>query len=102
MFIRLTVWVNRLIIVSFVTPLLQQAMCKDKDGKSFKLYAVSKSRRPSIFDSWALAEKQLTGFSGAVYNGFNRECLAEKFVSKARIANPKYIILHSESHESYS
>ena len=47
----------------------------------FKLYAVSKGRRPGIYDNWALAEQQVVGFSGSVLKGFNTEKAAEKFIN---------------------
>ena len=71
----------------------------NKNGKSFKLYAVSKGRRPGIYENWALADKQVSKFSGAVFKGFNSERAAENFMCKAGIDKPKYYIDHNSSQE---
>ena len=71
----------------------------NKNSKSFKLYAVSKGRRPGIYKNWALADKQVSKFSGAVFKGFNSEHAAENFMCKARIDKPKYYIDHNSSQE---
>lgn len=58
----------------------------------FKLYAVSKGRRPGIYNNWALAEQQVVNYSGAVFKGFGTERAAEKFMHSADIPHPRYIV----------
>ena len=44
-----------------------------------KYYAVQKGRIPGIYTSWPECEKQVKGFTGAVYKSFNNEIDAFNF-----------------------
>lgn len=60
--------------------------------RRYKLYAVSKGRQPGIYDSWCLAEKQVTNFKGAVHKGFGTQREAINFMAKANISQPQFYI----------
>lgn len=48
-------------------------------------YAVKTGRKPGIYLSWDACKAQITGFSGAVYKGFETEDEARLFLSDSRI-----------------
>lgn len=50
-----------------------------------KFYAVKTGRKPGIYLSWDACKAQITGFSGAVYKGFETEDEARLFLSESRI-----------------
>ena len=50
-----------------------------------KFYAVKTGRKPGIYLSWDACKAQITGFSGAVYKGFEMEDEARLFLSDSRI-----------------
>ncbi len=50
-----------------------------------KFYAVKTGRKPGIYLSWDACKAQITGFSGAVYKGFETEDEARLFLSDSRI-----------------
>lgn len=50
-----------------------------------KFYAVKAGRKPGIYLSWYACKAQITGFSGAVYKGFETEDEARLFLSDSRI-----------------
>lgn len=50
-----------------------------------KFYAVKAGRKPGIYLSWDACKAQITGFSGAVYKGFETEDEARLFLSDSRI-----------------
>ncbi|WP_029542019.1 RNase H1/viroplasmin domain-containing protein [Selenomonas sp. AB3002] len=71
-----------------------------------KFYAVANGRKTGIFELWAEADRQVKGFTGARYKGFNTREEAEKFLEEskavykvdhiyavARGRVPEYIIL---------
>lgn len=45
-----------------------------------KFYAVKKGRKPGIYKTWAECQQQISGFSGAVYKGFEHKEDAEDFI----------------------
>lgn len=45
-----------------------------------KYYAVRKGKKPGIYSDWSSAEKQVKGFSGAVYKSFSTKEEAEQFI----------------------
>ena len=45
-----------------------------------KYYAVKNGRKTGIFGSWAETEKQVKGFSGAIYKGFSTMKAAREFL----------------------
>ncbi|ORO50284.1 RNase H1/viroplasmin domain-containing protein [Streptococcus oralis] len=45
-----------------------------------KFYAVAKGKVPGIYTTWLETEKQVTGFSGAVYKSFTSYIEAYKFL----------------------
>lgn len=49
-----------------------------------KFYAVRNGRVPGIYTSWEDCQKQVTGFSGAVFKGFSTEADAEKFLNNEK------------------
>lgn len=59
------------------------------DSPKQKYYAVSKGKKPGIYDNWHDADKQVSGFSRSCFKGFSSERLAEGFMQAANIANPK-------------
>lgn len=50
-----------------------------------KFYAVKTGRKPGIYLSWDACKTQITGYSGAVYKGFETEDEARLFLSDSRI-----------------
>ena len=50
-----------------------------------KFYAVKTGRKPGIYLSWDACKAQITGYSGAVYKGFETEDEARLFLSDSRI-----------------
>lgn len=50
-----------------------------------KFYAVKAGRKPGIYLNWDACKAQITGFSGAVYKGFETEDEARLFLSDSRI-----------------
>lgn len=46
-----------------------------------KFYAIKRGRKPGIYTSWDTAKRQVAGFSGAVYKGFNDRASAEAFLA---------------------
>ncbi|MCR5175474.1 MAG: RNase H1/viroplasmin domain-containing protein [Anaerovibrio sp.] len=61
-----------------------------------KYYAVKRGRKTGIFESWAEACKQVKGFSGAHYQGFNSREEAMKFLEEREtvvfLAPPIYAV----------
>ncbi|MDT8897834.1 ribonuclease H family protein [Thermanaerothrix sp. 4228-RoL] len=51
-------------------------------GKSPKYYAVWRGRRPGVFDSWEACRKQVDGFPGAQYLGFETREAAEQALQR--------------------
>lgn len=51
-------------------------------------YAVAVGRIPGIYPSWAEAEMQVRGFSGALYQKFSRRDQAEQFIQIRGIYTP--------------
>ncbi len=45
-----------------------------------KWYAVQKGRRPGLYTSWAETEKQVKGFAGARFKGFEKQSEAEAWL----------------------
>jgi len=45
-----------------------------------KFYAVREGKVPGIYMSWPACQKQVTGFSGAIFKGFKTRADAEKFL----------------------
>ena len=50
-----------------------------------KFYAVKTGRKTGIYLSWDACKAQITGYSGAVYKGFETEDEARLFLSDSRI-----------------
>lgn len=46
-----------------------------------KLYAVKKGRNVGVYNSWEECEKQVKGYSGAIYKSFNSEDEAYKYIN---------------------
>lgn len=62
-----------------------------------KYYAVAKGRKTGIFTAWADCERQVKGFSGAVYKSFGTEAEAKRFMSgNAFLSKGKTCILCSK------
>ncbi|GAW98964.1 ribonuclease HI [Secundilactobacillus mixtipabuli] len=53
-----------------------------------KYYAVRKGQHPGIYTSWPEAQKEVSGFSGAEFKGFNTEAEAQQFMGQAKTARP--------------
>lgn len=51
-------------------------------------YAVAKGRKPGIYTNWPDAEKQVTGFNGAVHKKFKSREEAEAFIENPTYNNP--------------
>ncbi|MCH5462413.1 ribonuclease [Lactobacillus sp. LC28-10] len=47
-----------------------------------KYYAVRKGQHPGIYTSWPEAQKEVSGFSGAEFKGFNSEAEAKQFMGE--------------------
>ncbi|MDO4281981.1 MAG: ribonuclease H family protein [Peptococcaceae bacterium] len=47
-----------------------------------KFYAVRQGRETGIFESWAICEKQVKGFPGAIYKSFKTRQEAEAFMNQ--------------------
>lgn len=47
-----------------------------------KYYAVRKGQHPGIYTSWPEAQKEVSGFSGAEFKGFNTESEARQFMGE--------------------
>lgn len=45
-----------------------------------KCYVVKKSRIRGVYDSWAECQKNINGYSGAVYKSFNTKEEAEEYL----------------------
>jgi ribonuclease HI len=52
-----------------------------------KFYAVKKGRQPGIYTTWPDCQKQVSGFSGAIYKSFTSKAEAEAFMGKASAPN---------------
>ncbi|MGH2065607.1 viroplasmin family protein, partial [Aerococcus sp. L_4] len=48
-----------------------------------KFYAVKKGKKPGIYKTWPDCQKQVKGFSGAVYKSFTSLEEAEAFIGDA-------------------
>lgn len=46
-----------------------------------KFYAVRKGKKPGIYQTWPEAQKQVAGFSGAIYKSFTTKQAAEEFMA---------------------
>ena len=46
-----------------------------------KFYAVAIGRRSGIYQTWPECERQIKGFSGAVYKSFKTHSEADQFIS---------------------
>lgn len=53
-----------------------------------KYYAVRKGQHPGIYTSWPEAQKEVSGFSGAEFKGFNTEAEAQQFMGQSKTARP--------------
>lgn len=53
-----------------------------------KYYAVRKGQHPGIYTSWPEAQKEVSGFSGAEFKGFNTEAEAQQFMGQLKTARP--------------
>lgn len=51
-----------------------------------KFYAVQRGRTPGVYVSWADCEKQVKGFSGAVYKSFPTMAEAEEFMRSGSVS----------------
>lgn len=51
-----------------------------------KFYAVQRGRTPGVYVSWADCEKQVKGFSGAVYKSFPTMAEAETFIRSGSVS----------------
>ena len=51
-----------------------------------KFYAVQRGRTPGVYVSWADCEKQVKGFSGAVYKSFPTMAEAEEFIKSGSVS----------------
>lgn len=49
-----------------------------------KYYAVKKGKRPGIYNSWSECERQVRGFSGAVYKSFKNKDEAQLFLGEEK------------------
>lgn len=49
-----------------------------------KFHAVAVGRKTGIFELWAEADRQVKGFTGARYKGFNTREEAEKFLEESK------------------
>lgn len=61
-----------------------------------KYYAVRKGQHPGIYTSWPEAQKEVSGFSGAEFKGFNTELEAKQFMGEAtttKSAQPEGMII---------
>ena len=56
-----------------------------------KYYAVRKGQHPGIYTSWPEAQKEVSGFSGAEFKGFNTEAEAKAFMG-----GPKPAAAHNQ------
>ena len=45
-----------------------------------KVYGVKVGRIPGVYNDWSEVQKQITGFSGAIFKGFSSEAEAKAFV----------------------
>lgn len=62
-----------------------------------KYYAVRKGQHPGIYTSWPEAQKEVSGFSGAEFKGFNSELEARQFMGETtRSANDGMIIGYTD------
>lgn len=52
-----------------------------------KYYAVRKGQHPGIYTSWPEAQKEVSGFSGAEFKGFNTEAEAREFMGEKPVAH---------------
>eukprot|EP01122_Echinamoeba_exundans_P016427 TRINITY_DN831_c0_g1_i1.p2 TRINITY_DN831_c0_g1~~TRINITY_DN831_c0_g1_i1.p2 ORF type:complete len:368 (-),score=50.82 TRINITY_DN831_c0_g1_i1:2431-3534(-) len=55
-------------------------------SKSVKYYAVAKGRLTGIYPSWEECEKQVTGYSGAIYKSFPSLVAAQSFLDQHNAA----------------
>lgn len=56
-----------------------------------KYYAVKAGKVPGIYTSWADCERQVKGFSGAIYKSFTNKADAESFVSNRGMSLEEYM-----------
>ena len=69
-------------------------------------YVVKVGRQPGIYDTWAECEKQIKGFSGAVYKSFGSELDAQQYLDnqvnkRAKVFEPveqqrKSIVIYTD------
>lgn len=52
-----------------------------------KYYAVRKGQHPGIYTSWPEAQKEVSGFSGAEFKGFNIEAEAREFMGEKPVVH---------------
>jgi len=53
-----------------------------------KFYAVKTGRLAGVYTSWDVCKRQVTGFPGAVYKGFDDEAQARAFLAHASVPAP--------------
>jgi ATP-dependent DNA helicase PIF1 len=51
-------------------------------------YAVAKGHNPGIYLNWSIAQENIKGFSGAVYEGFKTMAEAQEYLDKYNLKNP--------------
>lgn len=61
--------------------------------KSKKFYAVKVGRKTGIFDNWKDCEKQILGFSGAIYKSFENYDMCKDFLNDSNLEDKKEIDL---------
>ena len=57
-------------------------------SKTITYYAVAKGHNPGIYDTWATANENVKGFSGAIYEGFKTMVEAQSYLDKYNTLNP--------------
>ncbi len=65
-----------------------------------KYYAVIKGRQTGIFTSWSQCEKQVKGFSGAIYKSFNTREEAEAAIASANQNGE--LVKQAKSHQGFT
>lgn len=74
-------------------------------GIKMKYYAVKKGRKTGVFPTWAECEKQVKGFSGAIYKSFPSLAKAKTFISaktKKQQVKPKPVAKKKWTKKDYA
>ena len=62
-----------------------------------KYYAVSVGRKCGIYDDWETAKRQVNGYSGNRYKGYNTERGAINYMKKEGFKEPQLFYSHNTS-----